>query len=40
MKILLGGAPVTREFGKKIEADAVAEDAVQGARICRGWFSA
>jgi len=40
VKVLLGGAPVTEQFGKEIGADAVAMDAVQGARICRDWFTA
>ena len=39
VKIILGGAPVTVEFGKKIGADAVGVDAVQGVKICREWLS-
>lgn len=40
VKILIGGASVSEQFGKKIGVDAVAIDAVQGAKICREWASA
>jgi 5-methyltetrahydrofolate--homocysteine methyltransferase len=39
VKIIIGGASVSEQFGKRIGVDAVAVDAVQGARICREWAS-
>jgi len=38
VKIIIGGAPVTVEYGEKIGADAAAMDAAQGVRICREWM--
>ena len=37
VKIFIGGAAVSEQFGKKVGVDVVAADAVQGARICREW---
>ncbi len=37
VKIIIGGAPVTPEYAKKIGADAYAKDAVDGVRTCREW---
>jgi len=34
VKIIIGGAPITPDFAKKIGADATAKDAVEGVRIC------
>ncbi|MBS7656915.1 corrinoid protein [Candidatus Bathyarchaeota archaeon] len=34
VKIIIGGAPITPDFAKKIGADAAAKDAVEGVRIC------
>jgi 5-methyltetrahydrofolate--homocysteine methyltransferase len=36
-KVVVGGAPITREFGKGIRADSAAMDAAQGVRICKEW---
>jgi len=38
VKVIIGGAPVTEEFARKIGADAYALDAVQGVRICKAWM--
>lgn len=38
VKIIVGGAAITEEFGKAIGADAAAMDAAQGVRICRKWM--
>ena len=38
LKIIIGGAPITTEYAKKIEADAAARDAVEGVRICNKWM--
>ncbi|HGE72988.1 TPA: cobalamin-binding protein [Candidatus Poribacteria bacterium] len=38
VKIIVGGAPVTREFAEMIGADAAARDAVEGATICKSWM--
>jgi 5-methyltetrahydrofolate--homocysteine methyltransferase len=38
VRIIIGGAPVTDEFGKEIGADAAAMDAGQGVRICKEWM--
>jgi len=40
VRIIIGGASVSEQFGKRAGVDAVAVDAVQGARICREWTSA
>jgi 5-methyltetrahydrofolate--homocysteine methyltransferase len=40
VKVIIGGAAASEQFGKKIGVDAVAADAVQGARICKEWASA
>jgi 5-methyltetrahydrofolate--homocysteine methyltransferase len=39
VKVLLGGNAVTEEFGKKIGADKVAKDAVQGVNFCKEWIA-
>ncbi|KYH40176.1 MAG: corrinoid methyltransferase [Candidatus Bathyarchaeota archaeon B26-2] len=39
VKIILGGAPITPEYAKKIGADAAAKDAVDGVNICKSWVS-
>ncbi|MEM0049351.1 MAG: corrinoid protein [Candidatus Bathyarchaeia archaeon] len=38
VKVIIGGAPVTDEFAKKIGADAAAKDAVEGVNICKSWL--
>jgi len=40
VKIIIGGAPITPEYAKKIGADAAAKDAVEGIRICSEWMKA
>jgi corrinoid protein of di/trimethylamine methyltransferase len=37
IKIIIGGAPITPEYAKKIGADAAAKDAVEGVRKCNEW---
>ncbi len=37
LKVIIGGAPITPEYAKKIGADAAARDAVEGVRICNRW---
>jgi len=38
LKIIIGGAPITPEYAKKIGADAAARDAVEGVRTCTDWM--
>jgi len=40
VKVIIGGAPITPEYAKKIGADAAAKDAVDGVNICKGWVGA
>ncbi|MBS7624003.1 MAG: corrinoid protein [Candidatus Bathyarchaeia archaeon] len=40
VRIIIGGAPITREFAERIGADAAARDAVEGVNICKSWVSA
>jgi methylmalonyl-CoA mutase cobalamin-binding domain/chain len=37
IKVIIGGASVSQEYGKDIGADAAAKDAVQGVRLCKAW---
>jgi len=37
VKIIIGGAPITSEYAKKIGADSAARDAVEGVNICKSW---
>jgi 5-methyltetrahydrofolate--homocysteine methyltransferase len=37
VKVIVGGAPLTESFAKKIGADAFAADALDGIRLCREW---
>jgi 5-methyltetrahydrofolate--homocysteine methyltransferase len=37
VKVIVGGAPLTESFAKKIGADAFAADALDGIRLCRQW---
>lgn len=39
VKIIIGGAPITEEFARKIGADAAARDAVEGVNICKSWVA-
>ncbi len=38
VKVIIGGAPVSREYAEKIGADAYARDAVEGVSICKSWI--
>jgi len=38
LKVIIGGAPITPDYAKKIGADAAARDAVEGVRICNEWM--
>ena len=38
IKVIIGGAPITPEYAKKIGADAAARDAVEGVRTCNEWM--
>ncbi|MGQ9721501.1 MAG: cobalamin B12-binding domain-containing protein [Candidatus Jordarchaeum sp.] len=37
VKVIVGGAPLTEDYAKKIGADAYAPDAVAGVNICKKW---
>lgn len=37
VKVIVGGAPLTEGFAKKIGADAYAADALDGIRLCKEW---
>lgn len=39
VRVIIGGAPVTREFAEKIGADAAARNAIEGVEICKLWIS-
>lgn len=39
VKVIVGGAPLTEEYAKKIGADAYAPDAVAGVNICKVWIA-
>jgi len=38
VKVIIGGAPITAEYAKKIGADAAAKDAVEGVNRCKTWM--
>jgi methylmalonyl-CoA mutase cobalamin-binding domain/chain len=38
VKVILGGAPLTEELGRKLGADAAVNDAVKGVEILKSWF--
>ncbi|MFX1265625.1 MAG: corrinoid protein [Promethearchaeota archaeon] len=40
IKIIIGGAPITPEYAKRIGADAAGADAAEGVRICKEWTKA
>ena len=40
VKVIIGGAPITSDYAKRIGADAAARDAVEGVRICNEWMKA
>nr|MDO8082140.1 corrinoid protein [Candidatus Freyarchaeota archaeon] len=37
VKVIVGGAPLTEDYAKRIGADAYAPDAVAGVNICKKW---
>jgi len=37
VKVILGGAPISQQFGREIGSDAVGKDAVDGVNICKIW---
>lgn len=37
VKVIIGGAPITKKFGQEIGADYAAETAVEGVEICKKW---
>jgi 5-methyltetrahydrofolate--homocysteine methyltransferase len=37
LRVIVGGAPVSREYAERIGADAYAPDAVTGVNTCKGW---
>lgn len=39
VKTIIGGAPISAEYGRAIGADAVGKDAVDGVNICKTWSS-
>jgi len=38
LRIIIGGAPVSSEYGEEIGADAVGSDAVEGVNVCKAWI--
>lgn len=38
LKIIIGGNPISDEFGEAIGADAAVRDAVRGANLCKAWM--
>jgi methylmalonyl-CoA mutase cobalamin-binding domain/chain len=38
VKVIVGGNPITEDFGKEIGADAAVRDAILGERICKNWI--
>ncbi len=39
IKIIIGGAPITQEFVDDIGADALARNAIDGVKKCKGWVT-
>ena len=37
LRVIVGGAPLSREYAERIGADAYAPDAVEGVNMCKGW---
>ncbi len=37
VKVILGGATITKDFAERAEADAYAKDALTGVKICQDW---
>lgn len=40
VKVIIGGAPITDGYARKIGADAAAKDAGHGVRLCKEWMGA
>jgi 5-methyltetrahydrofolate--homocysteine methyltransferase len=40
VKVVIGGAPVTDEYAKKIGADGYAKDAPSAVELCKKWITA
>jgi len=38
VKVIVGGAPVTKEFADEIGADGYGENAFEGVKICKSWM--
>lgn len=38
VKVIVGGAPITRDFAESIGADGYGIDAIEGVRICKRWM--
>ncbi|MBO3809195.1 MAG: corrinoid protein [Candidatus Brockarchaeota archaeon] len=38
VKVIIGGAPITEEYAKRIGADGYGKDAVVGVDICKAWI--
>lgn len=37
VKVIIGGAPITKKFGEEIGVDYAAETAVEGVEVCKKW---
>lgn len=37
IKVIVGGAPVTKEYAEEIGADGYGENAFEGVKICKSW---
>lgn len=37
VKVIVGGAPVTKEYAEEIGADGYGENAFEGVKICKSW---
>jgi len=37
LRVIVGGAPLSREYAERIGADAYAPDAVAGVNMCKAW---
>ena len=40
IKVIIGGAPVTPQYARKIGADAGTTDAIEGVKMCQAWARA
>lgn len=38
VKVIIGGAPITEDYAKRIGADGYGKDAVAGVDICKAWI--